>query len=280
MTSLRLGIRAHDLPATSLTELLTQAEQYPFTHLHFAPAKLAQIGLGSDLTPGLADYLHQQLQSHGLAVSILGCYVNIVHPDPQIREKNLQHFEDYLSLARWFGSPIVATETGSVSEAGYTEANFSEAAFEQVVTSVRCLAKTAEKLGTVFAIEPGMNHPICTIEKTRRLFNLVDSPNMKIICDPVNLITTENYQQQTQLIDEFLDDFGDRIVTFHLKDFTIQQNHCDVVSFGQGQLARAYFIKAIIARFPHTFCTFEGIQPQDISSAITELRRYATIDPV
>lgn len=64
MTSLRLGIRAHDLPATSLTELLKQAEQYPFTHLHFAPAKLAQIGLGNDLTPGLANYLHQQLQSH------------------------------------------------------------------------------------------------------------------------------------------------------------------------------------------------------------------------
>ncbi|WP_251946453.1 sugar phosphate isomerase/epimerase family protein [Levilactobacillus brevis] len=280
MTSLRLGIRAHDLPATSLTELLKQAEQYPFTHLHFAPAKLAQIGLGSDLTPGLANYLHQQLQSHGLTVSILGCYVNIVHPNPQIREKNLQHFEDYLSLARWFNNPIVATETGSVSEDGYSEANFSKAAFDQVVASVRRLANTAEKLGTVFAIEPGMNHPICTLEKTRRLFNLVDSPNMKIICDPVNLITTENYRQQKQLIDEFLEDFGERIITFHLKDFTIRHHRCDVVSFGQGQFAREYFIKAIIARFPHTFCTFEGIQPQDISPAIAELRRYVNIDLV
>lgn len=279
MSNLRLGIRAHDLPATSLDELLQQANQYPFTNFQFAPLKLATLGLGDvNLTPGLATAIFTRIQQQGLLVSLLGCITNLADPDSQSRAKEIHRFENFMSVARYFGNAVVATETGSVSSTGYTTENFEEPAFERVVASVRQIAQSAEKLGTLFAIEPGDNHPIHDLDTTRRLLQAVDSPNLKLVFDPVNLITQANYQQQDQLIDSFLNEFSDKIVAVHLKDFAIINHHCEVCAFGQGQFHRERFIKLITQRFPHLFCTFEGIQPQQIPAAIAELQQWVSLD--
>lgn len=281
MPSIRLGIRAHDLQATTLKELCEQANQYDFTNFQFAPLKLAKIGLGDvNLTPGLATSIFNTIHQHGLAVSLLGCITNLADPDQQNRNFELARFENFMAVARYFGNAIVATETGSVSPNGYTPDNFKEPAFEQVVSSVRRIAKTAEQLGALFAIEPGDNHPIHDLETTRRLLQVVDSPNLKLVFDPVNLITATNYQQQDQLIDSFINEFSDKIVAVHLKDFAIIDQHCDVCAFGQGQLHKERFVKLIADRFPHIFCTFEGIQPQQIPTAIAELQQWVDLDTI
>jgi len=281
MANLRLGIRAHDVPASSLTELFAWTKQFPFTNYQFAPRKLGNLGLGDvELTPGLATFIKNRLDQQGLTVSILGCYINMIHPDPQIREANLQRFEQYLSLSRYFGNAIVATETGTVNPDGYTTDNFTDTAFDQVVASVQRLARTAEKLGTVFAIEAGVNHPVNTIAKLKHLVQAVDSPNLKIIFDPVNLITIDNYQQQEKLIDDFLTEFSNRIIMVHLKDFVVEENQIKIVSFGQGVLSCEYLIRSISKRFPHGFCTFEGIKPEDIKPALSKIQQWVTLDTI
>jgi len=279
MPNLRLGIRAHDLPATSLDELLQQANQYHFTNFQFAPLKLASLGLGNvQLTSGLANAIFTKMQKQGRSVSLLGCITNLADPDSDNRLAEIHRFENFMSVARYFGNAIVATETGSVSTIGYTTDNFKEPAFERVVASVRTITASAEKLGTLFAIEPGDNHPIHYLDTTLRLLQAVDSPNLKLVFDPVNLITKTNYQEQDQLVDDFLTEFADKIVAVHLKDFAIINQQCHVCAFGQGQFHRERFIKLIAQRFPHLFCTFEGIQPQQIPAAIAELQQWVTLD--
>lgn len=278
MSNIQLGVRAHDVPATSLVELVNKAKQANFTNLHFAPAKLQQFVKAQNMTPGLAHYLYTPIQRAGLTISILGCYVNMAHPDPVAREQALQTFETYLDNARWFGNAVVATETGSVDVHGYTPKNFTDHAFAEVVTSVQRLARHAEAVGALFAVEPGINHPLFNIERTSQLLNAVNSPNLKLIFDPVNLITRANYPQQTQLISRFLETFEKQIVSFHLKDFKFVDGQKHVVAFGQGQLDRQFLLTAISERFPHTFCTFEGLQEKDTVSAINEVKRWVTLD--
>lgn len=278
--AIQLGIRAHDLNATSLDKLLEQASKFEFSHFHFAPKKLPYLHAADKvLTPGLVSSWRHQIQRQHFTVSILGCYINLVHPDPQIREASLRTFENYLSMARYLGPTIVATETGSVLPSGYTEQNFTEQAFMAAVDSIKRLTRTAERLGALIAIEPGNNHPICDLDRTRRLVAAVNSPNLKLICDPVNLITADNYQEQDHLIHTFMSEFADRIVAFHLKDFTIQDHQCQVVPFGQGQFSRKLFLTQIEKQFPHAYCSFEAIHPQDIPSAITEVSRWTKLDP-
>lgn len=278
MSNIQLGVRAHDVPATSLVELVNKAKQANFTNLHFAPAKLQQFVKAQNMTPGLAHYLYTPIQRAGLTISILGCYVNMVHPDPVAREQAIQTFETYLDSARWFGDAVVATETGSVDVNGYTPRNFTDQAFAEVVTSVQRLARHAEAVGALFAIEPGVNHPIFNIERTSQLLDAANSPNLKLIFDPVNLITQANYQQQKQLISQFIETFKQQIVSFHLKDFKFVAGKKQVVAFGQGQLEREFLLTTIGEHFPHTFCTFEGLHEKNIAAAINEVKRWVTLD--
>ncbi len=273
-----MGIRAHDLQAESLTELVKKAKMDGFSNLHYAPAKLKRLVNTQVMTPGLARYLYSPVQKAGLVVSILGCYVNIIHPDSTLQEKALQTFESYLDNARWFGDAVVATETGSVDINGYTSQNFTDQAFTEVVTSVQRLARHAESVGALFAVEPGVNHPLFNIERTTQLLDAVNSPNLKLIFDPTNLMTVANYQQQTRIISQFLQTFENRIVSFHLKDFKFIDGEKKIVAFGKGQLNCEFLLTAISQHFPHAFCTFEGLQEKNIEMATSEVKRWVNLD--
>ena len=75
-------------------------------------------------------------------MALLSCYSNLIHPDPHEREKILQKFERYLFHARYFGASMVASETGSVIPTlGYSEENFTDEVFDELVTVVQRLVK-------------------------------------------------------------------------------------------------------------------------------------------
>lgn len=275
---IRLGIRTHDLNARSMEELVGKVKNKNLKALHLAPMKLQQITHTDRMTPGLAQYLYDPIQKNHLCVSILGCYVNIVDPEIKKREEAINTFNCYLDNARWFNNAVVGTETGTVSSNGYTTLNFSDSVFNAAVNSVKRMAQHAESVGTLFAIEPGINHPICDIKKTRRILELVNSPNLKLIFDPVNLITQENEKNQEKLIYEFINSFQDRIVAFHLKDFIFTEGEKRIVPFGQGQLNKEYFLKTINEVVPYSFCTFEGLDEKYLNSAINEVEKWVSLN--
>lgn len=280
MSNIRLGIRAHDLKVDSLAALMNRAQKFGFRNFHFAPNKLAFLDLKDNrFNFGAANFLDQTLAINEMQIFILGCYVNIIDPDPKQKEENLRQFENYLTASRWFKfSPIVGTETGSVSPNGFTANNFTDKAFQSVVSSVKRLVGFAEQVGATMAVEPGINHPLYNFTLTKRLFQEIDNPNLKLIFDPVNLITTDNYKHQEQLISNFLSYFGNSIVSFHLKDFIIKNGNIVNVPFGKGILNRKFYLEQINQGFPNAFCSLEGLEENQILSAIQSVSKLTTID--
>ena len=107
-------------------------------------------------------------------ISVLGCYIHMIHPDKEKRQAELDRFKEHIRFARDFGCSIVGTETGNVHEkTGYTTDNFEEQPFLDVVDSVRELVEEAEKFGVIVAIERRHQSP-CShtskIEKTIRSY--------------------------------------------------------------------------------------------------------------
>ena len=266
--SIGLGIRAHDLPAHDLNEMLKKIKSYGFTNIQFAPTKLNFLHNITFLNYGQSRFLNKKLCSAGIQVSILGCYVNIVSKDKNIRNEALNRFKNYLDMSRYFDNAIVATETGSVGNNGYTEQNFTDEAFLEVVKSLRELANQAEKIGALFAIEPGINHPIYNLQRTKELIELVNSPNLKLIFDPCNLISIDNFEEQDKIINDFFDSFNKRICAFHLKDFICDKGQLQIVPFGHGSLNKRLFLTRINEEFPHAFGLLESINESDIDNAV------------
>ncbi|WP_462413041.1 sugar phosphate isomerase/epimerase family protein [Neobacillus sp. Marseille-QA0830] len=234
-----IGIRAHDVPDLPLEELTKEIAGKGLTGVQLALAKSfpdINTGLGS-LSPGLARHIGDAFRNENLQVAVLGCYINMIHPDPVERRKVLDRFKEHIRYACDFGCSIVGTETGNVhAEIHYTEENFAEQPYQDVVESVRELVSEAEKFGVIVGIEGGINHPIHTPQRMKRLLDDIPSNNLQVIFDPANFLSMENYQHQEQVFEEAFELFGDRIAIVHAKDIVIEDNWIKMVPVGKGIL--------------------------------------------
>lgn len=268
-TMIRLGVRGHDLPGNTLEEFGDTLSKYPqLRHIQCAPMKsFPNIFTSSDkLSPGLALHVCESLKKHNVSISILGCYVNIMQFEEKPELKKT--FFDYMIYTKAFGSEVIATETGSVGK-GYTTDNFTEEAFQKALRIIRGMAEQAEKTGVILGIEPGINHPLCSIDKAKRMLEEIPINNLRILLDIANLITPDNINHQDELIEEAFDKLGPWICHCHLKDFVMgEDGKIKAVAFGTGQLHIEKYLSEIQKHKPYCNCTFEATKEDGMEQAI------------
>jgi L-ribulose-5-phosphate 3-epimerase len=136
------------------------------------------------------------------------------------------------------------------------------------VESVRELVAEAEKFGVIVGIEGGINHPIHTPERMRRLLDSVPSNNLQVIFDPANFISLNNYQNQEAVFQEAFDLFSDRIVIMHAKDLMIEDHTIKFVPVGKGILNYHFLLKLVKDKKPYLNILLEEAKEQDIDESI------------
>jgi len=271
---LNLGIRAHDIEELPLKELVEVISNKGFKSVQLAlnkSFKNINTDLGS-LSPGLARYIGDAFHKREIQIAVLGCYINMIHPDKQERKKLLERFKEHIRFARDFGCSIVGTETGNVhSIMEYTEDNFNEQAFLEVVHSVRELVKEAEKFGVIIGIEGGINHPIHTPKLMKKLLDTVDSNNLQVIFDPANYLTIDNYLYQEEIFHEAVELFGERMVIMHAKDFVIDNNWIKIVPVGQGLLDYDTLFRLLKQKKPYMNVLLEETKEPFLDASVSYL---------
>jgi L-ribulose-5-phosphate 3-epimerase len=272
---INIGIRAHDIENLPLEELVQEIASKGLTSVQLALGKsLSDVNteLGG-LSPGLARYVASVFSKYNVQISVLGCYFNMIHPDFVERKKGLERFKEHIRFARDFGCSIVATETGNVNaEIFYTEENFNEEPFLEVVESVSELVKEAEKFGVIVGIEAGVNHPVYSPKVMKRLLDLIDSNNLQVILDPVNLLTIDTYQNQEEIFQEAMDLFGDRVVILHAKDFIIENNQLVPTAVGKGLLNYEFILNVLKEKKPYINILLEETKEPFIDESIAFLK--------
>lgn len=221
---INFGVRGHDVPFDGTAEDLARGIAATGAHnVQFAlNALFPDLPTGAEqINPGMGTYFRNVLAQQGVQIAVLSCYINMIHPDAAEREPLLRKFEAYLRHARYFGAPMVASETGSVLRTlgVYTDANFTEDVYLDTVGVIRRLVCAGEQYQTLVGIEPGRNHPIHDLDTIERLIEDIDSPWMGIVLDPSVLIDGETYTHQIDIIEAAFRRFGNHIVAMHLKDF-------------------------------------------------------------
>lgn len=269
---LNLAIRGHDLSNVITVEALaekTQAENIQTLQLALGLSFPAWPSDTENLTPGLGQYVKGILQKRDIQVGILSCYINMIHPDKIVREAALTKFESYVRHARYFGATMVATETGNVlPEIRYTKKNFTDEAFEEMVQVIQRLVKVGEQHQMLIGIEPGLNHPLYSLKRVEQLLQRIDSECLGIILDPTNLITSETYHRQVNLVEQAFERFGEKIVAFHLKDYHIQNNKIIPVNLGTGMVDYPAICRLIAKKKPGMFVVLEETKDQAIQEAV------------
>jgi sugar phosphate isomerase/epimerase len=271
---MNFGIRAHDIENLPLEKLVKEISAKGLSSVQLALSKSfpgINTNLGS-LSPGIAHHIGNEFRKNNIQIAVLGCYINMIHPDINERRKALDRFKEHIRYARDFGCSVVGTETGNVNtDIVYTEKNFKEEPFLEVVKSVTELVEEAEKFGVMVGIEGGINHPVYSPKMMKRLLDSVDSNNLQVIFDPVNYLTIMNYKSQEAVIEEAFELLGDRIVILHAKDFIIEDNCVKTTSVGEGLLNYGTVFKFIKEKKPFINIIIEETKEPSINRSISFL---------
>ena len=284
---MQLGIRLHDVNASqpaseqTLEARAHKAREEGFSCVHLALTKCIP-GVTFDnaaLTEGLAAYVRRVFQKEELDVAVLGCYLNLAHPDPaKVSEFQSRYFGS-LRVASRAGIGMVGTETGAPNAAYKLDANTHSAeALRTFMWNLEPVVEYAEKFGAIIAIEPVWNHIVYDADRALVVLRAIQSPNLRIIFDPVNLLAMENLDRREQVLGEAMDTLCDYIAMVHLKDYVRQDGKLVSVAAGTGEMDYTEIMRFLKARKPFIQASLENTTNENAVQARKFLEEaYASV---
>ena len=263
---MRIGIRAHDVAYAPLNELIPNIHNQGFHCMHIALSKsIKEFKPGVEtMTPGLAMYIKELCAENKVDIAVLGCYLNLCNPNEEKHKEIVEKYKAYIRFASILGCGVVGTETGAVNEEyKYEPANHSEEALQCFIDNLRPIVKYAEQFGVIVAIEPVWKHIVNTVERARKVLDAIDSPNLQIIFDPVNILYVGNIDKQDEIINQAFDLLLKDIAVVHCKDYVVEGDELKSIAAGTGGLNYPLLLKKIKEHKPYVHCTLENTVPEN-----------------
>lgn len=271
---MQIGIRLHDVNTNLDLELQTMearaatARAEGFSCVHLALSKVVK-GAAFDncaLNEGLAMYVKRVFAQNGLDVAVLGCYLNLAHPDPEKLKDIQSRYFGHLRVAALMGAGVVGTETGAPNPEYKMDANtHTREALESFIRGLAPVVERAEHWGVSVAIEPVWKHTVYDADRAVKVLEAIKSPNLRIILDPVNLIYPGNADRKERVIGDAIDKLGEHVAVVHLKDFIREGDGLRSVAAGTGEMDYTQILRFIKERKP---CIQATLENTDNSSAV------------
>ena len=279
---IQIGIRLHDINTKEPAELQTmearaaKAREEGFCCVHLALQKVVK-GVTWDeaaLTEGVAAYVKRGFQKNDLDVAVLGCYLNLANPDPaQLKDIQSRCFA-HLRVAARAGCGMVGTETGAPNTAYKYDANsHSEEALQSFIRGLEPVVECAEQWGMTMAIEPVWKHIVYSADRAVQVLKNIPSRNLRIIFDPVNLLSFENAGDREKIIGDAMEKLCDRIAMVHLKDFVPENGDLKSIAAGTGEMDYREILRFLKARKPFVQATLENTTNETAVSSREYLQR-------
>lgn len=279
---MQIGIRLHDVNTNCPEELQTmearaaKAREEGFSCVHLAYGKVIK-GVTFDnaaLNEGLAKYTKRVFEGCGLDVAVLGCYLNLAHPDPAKLAEIKSKYYGHLRVAALAGVCVVGTETGAPNVQYKLDANtHTQEALNTFIRNLADVVECAEHYGVSMAIEPVWNHIVYNADRAVEVLKAIQSPNLRIILDPVNLLCMENADDREYVFQDAMDKLCDDIAIVHLKDFVRREGKLVSVAAGTGEMQYDNILRFLKARKPFIQATLENTSNDNAVAARELIQR-------
>lgn len=268
---LSFGMRGHDTNAKDIETLAKTLESVGAEHVQLALKKSFGdvVWRNSVLTPELGTYIKKTFEKHGVRVSVLGCYINPVHPDENKRREEIEWFKAHLKFAKYLGCDMVGTETGfyNTREETHTEENY-----QRFLRTMCEIVDCAEKLGSIVGVETVTKHSMFNPKMTKRFLDEINSPNVTIIYDPVNISDMNDINEQHKIMDEVYSLYGDRIGILHFKDYEVIDGVKEGRLAGDGVLDYEYLFKYAKQYSPVMNCILETCSEENFGDTMKKIK--------
>ena len=264
---MQIGIRLHDVntglapEAQTMEARVEKAREEGFSCVHLAFSKVIK-GVTFDdcaLTEGLALYTKRVLDRGGLDAAVLGCYLNLAHPDPDKLKEIQSRYYGHIRVAALMGAGVVGTETGAPNVEYKMDANtHTQEALDTFIRGLASVVECAEQYGVTVAIEPVWKHIVYNADRAVQVLSSIGSRNLRIILDPVNLLYPGNTAQRERVIGDAIEKLGDRVAVVHLKDYVPAGDDLKSIAAGTGEMDYTRILRFVKERKPYIQATLEN----------------------
>ena len=218
---MRLGIFARTFSRPSLEGVFDTVREHQLDCVQFNMACAGLPTLPDDVDPSLAIRIHEAATSRGIEIAAISGTYNMIHPDIKVREVGLRRLRVLASACHGMGTSVITLCTGSRDPEDmwrWHPENASSQAWSDLLSSMEVALRIAEEEQVTLAFEPERANVVNTAAKGRALLAAMQSPHLKVVMDPANLIAPGDEDQMSQVLDEMFDLLGEHIVIAHAKD--------------------------------------------------------------
>ena len=269
-------MRCHDIcPKMPMEELFQEVRANQIDQIQLAFGKSISdydFSVGH-YSPGFGRYIASLLEKNQIHVAVLGCYINPIHPIESRRQAEVAKFIEHLKYAKIIGADMVGTETGRLDpDMKVTPETFTETAYQRLLKSMREIVSAAEKLGVTVGVEGVFDHTLYSPAMMKRFLEDIDSPNVEVILDSVNLIHPDEVERQEEVIDKAFAYYGDRITMLHMKDFVFDGSSQIFRHVGEGLFQYEPLMKHLKEKKPHITMLLENSNKERYHSDVEFLK--------
>lgn len=220
----------------------------------------------SGITAARAEEIAKSYRSVGISIHSIGVYTNLIHPDKNEVDANLKYFDNMMKIGGDMGVHTFITEAGHYHDeqhCGAVPLYFEDEAWPRMVSTFKELAKAADKHKATILIEPYFQGFFTTAKRVRVFLEEVNSPSIRALLDPANLLELNDLEEMFQQLSPWID-------CLHAKD---RKLHTQVgVPAGQGDVDYVKFVSLAAQLTPHAPLVLEYVGPNDYLDALSKLR--------
>lgn len=198
--------------------------------------------------------IQKTFAANDVVIAEVGAWCNMLAPDAEEREKNLDYVISRMQLAEAVGALCCVNIAGSFNPAwwdGPHPDNLSDKALEMTVENVRRILDMVQPKRSFFALEMMPWALPDGPDSCLELLRAVDRRQFAIHFDPVNIINSPSrYYNNSAVLRECFQKLGRWIVSCHAKDTLLHERltvHLDEVRPGTGALDYDTYLRELDA---------------------------------
>lgn len=248
---MRLGIFTKTFARPTVEDVFDAVRAHGLRCVQFNLSCAGVPSLPDEIAPSLITRIREAAQSRDIEMAAVSGTYNMIHPDQEVQQRGLRRLRTLAAACQGLGTGIITLCTGTrdpVNMWHWHPENASSQAWAALLHAMEAALRIAEEEQVTLAFEPERANVVNTAARGHALLAAMQSPRLKVVIDPANLIVPGDERPMRQVLDEAFDLLGEHIVIAHAKDRGADDTFR---AAGEGILDYDHYLRLLQARaFP------------------------------
>ncbi len=236
-----------------------------------------------DVTEKSVTRVAEVCKSYGVKIGPVGAYANPLRPDEAPMGWTMNKVRRMIELLPIMESNEMVIWSGSTSKdlLSYGDGNFEREALRAVARVSEELLELLQDANGTLMFETYYTHVLHGVPSILALLDLVQSDRIKVIMDPPNYISPEDYIRRDAMMVELIENLCGHIGAVHFKDFRLLPDRSwDYPGPGGGVMNYQLLLQKLAECGYESWAIIEHVKPEDYASAKAFIESQLTLTRV